>query len=374
MSLTQNIADLIEKADDLSQNVSTKITSIDQRVDRFEGEARDIANKATENMFRARVGVNASQNYPITPGPDDDTGLLVKAAYDLGHKHVYVHWEVDGKDRNWNTLVEMPIGATLEIHGPLCHGDVLGGNIRTGRSCYATGHRGGTVESGSPMIFRNLTPNGDTYPANSHSNAYDECSLIQMNGNNAVVFGESTYVFDCGGMMVMPYGSAMIRVVPYSQDMPCYVGGGGYHCQFYLGNPLVNNCLNGSSLEVRLTADIVKISSDGPALNVDKGFRRLINKGVSGIDASVLSTQPFEISDAMANLNDANPSYAGTSLYWFKASRGIDAQANLPRVISHMTWQSSAGWTMANFDVYDPKISLAGLSKVAGTKTYIASV
>lgn len=378
MSITEQMASMVTAANTLTQQVTDQINSINQRVDQFETEARNIANQATSQMYRSKIGTNQFPQVNITPSPSDDAGQLVQAAFDAGNKYVNVHWHADGQDRHWNTVVNMPVGGTLAISGPISDVSTLGGNVRSDRACYAKGGYGGISELGSPMIFRNLDPSSSTYPQSVYSKVMDETVLINMYGNNTLIFGEGAYVHDTGGTVPNYYGNALVRINSYYYDMPCYVGGGGHHANFYLGAPLINNCQGNAVCEVRIMmATFTKLSSDGPALTVDKGYKRLLDKGVSGVTSALLNKQLWEFTEAEAGLNDNDPQILGHNWSWHLMQRGIEAETDRPRLISAITFSHVTGYTMVQIggqsDTAFGELSMAGLSKIAGKKIYIGN-
>lgn len=370
MSITQDMASVVTAANNLTQQVSSQINSINQRVTNFEAEARNIANQAVAQLNRAPTGFDGNA-HRIYPTAEDETGALVQKALDDGHKHVMVEWNADGKERHWNTKVTMPIGATLFISGPISNKDWLGGNIRTDRACYANGQLNGTAEAGSPMIFRNLEPAFDPYPFNDHAKSWDYISLISCIGNNVVIFGNGTYLHDQGGMCATAEGSALISVEPYGYGTPTFVGSGGAHCQFYLSGPIVNNRGGTTTCEVRfMDADFKKVTSDGPALQADKGYRRLLNNGVS-VPAALLNKQPYEYTDEEAALNDNI--HAGFHKLWISYLRGIETETDRPRLISNHSWAYPGGWTYFQSHGGEGECSLAGLERIGTTDTWFAS-
>lgn len=372
MSITQDLANVVTAANDLTQTVTDKVSTIDSRVNQFETDARNITNQVTSQMFRTRIGLNQAPHYNVVPGPNDDAGAMVKQAFADGNKFVGVTWENDGQDRHWNSFVSMPVGATLYIAGPKCDKQTIGGNVRTDRACFARGRREGTSDLGSPMIFRNLEPSDTTFPYNVYSKVYDETCLIEMTGNNMVMFGEGTNVFDQAGTCPNPYGNALIRMASYVYDMPCWIGGGGWHTQFYMGGPLLNNCQACSNVEVVFMHNhFVKLDSDGPALTADKGFRRLLDKGVAGVTSALLTKQPWEITTEEAAYNDVD--HAQSNRYWYEYARGLDTEANTPRILSLLTWSYGGGHTTVQLIGGPGELSMAGLSKVAGKEFYLGT-
>ncbi|MFT4927010.1 MAG: hypothetical protein ACI8WB_003110, partial [Phenylobacterium sp.] len=96
MSLTQDLVAAAQAANHLTQQVSDKITSIDQRVTQFQTDATNVVATTTAQLRRAKIGSSQGPQVSITPGPDDDTGLLVQQAFSDGAKHVHVDWGTDG--------------------------------------------------------------------------------------------------------------------------------------------------------------------------------------------------------------------------------------------------------------------------------------
>lgn len=369
MSNTEELAAVVTAANELTQTVTDKIGAIDTKVNQFEAEARNIASQATDTINMAKIGFNKTPSILVTPGPNDDTGALVAEAYRDGYKHVSVDWSADGQDRHWNSMVAMPVGTTLFIHGPISDVATLGGSVKSDRACYAKGTKGGTSVLGSPMIFRNLHPSTVEYPHNVYSKVVDETSLIQASGNNTIHFGNGTYVHDMGGMVPYYYGNALIRISSYVYDLPNYIGGGGHHATFYLSGPFVNNCLGTAVCEIRMMmASWIKLSSDGPALNVDKGYKRLLDRGEPGATSDLLTIQPWEITEAQAAVNDV--STPGMNWSWYVGNRGVDTEADRPRIVSTVTFSHTTGWTQAQFGGGVGEMSLAGLQQTAGQKLY----
>ncbi len=372
MSISEDLAAVVTAANSLTQTVTDKISSIDQRVTQFQTDALNITNQVTTQLKRAKIGHNQFPQVAIRPTPQDDTGLLVQAAFDAGNKFVGVDWDNDGQDRHWNTMVNIPAGGTIYIAGPKCDRTTISGDVRTDRACFARGANLGTSVDGSPMIFRNLSPGGVDYPHNAYSKVYDETCLIQLNGNNLVLFGNGTYLFDQAGTLPNPYGNALVRVSSYIYDMPCWIGGGGYNCQFYMSGPLVNNDLACSKVDILfMHGSFIKLDSDGPALNVDKGFKRLLDKGVAGVTSSLLTKQPWEVTEIEAGYNDVD--YAGANYNWYVYSRGIDTEANNPRFVSLLTWSHGGGITTVQLIGGSGEMSMAGLAQVAGKEYYLGT-
>lgn len=372
MSLTQDIAALVGAAEELTEEVSNKIATIDQRVVQFESDSKDIVATATASLKRAKIGVGQQSTFTVNLTAQDDAGALVKQAFNDGHKHVSVYWSNDGQDRHWNTLVAMPIGTTLYIHGPACDVDNLGGSVRAGRGAYARGKGNGTSDQGSPLIFKNLEPSTTQLPENSYFQVMDETSLITMGGNNSVQFGEGTFVYDTGGMTPNPYGNGLFRLEPYIYDMPCFIGGGGHNCQFYLGGPLLNNCGATSVVEIRfMQIHIVKLDSDGPALTVNKGFKKLLDNGVSGVTSVSLNKQNWEVSSTEAAANDNQ--YGGANYSWYLASRGSGEEIDRPRIVTHYTWAFGTGWTLVQINGGVGELSYGNLVQVSGRNLYLGT-
>lgn len=372
MSITEDLAAVAQAADNLTQQVTGKITQIDQRVNQFQTDASNIVKAATSQISRAHIGINQQPALGITIKPEDDAGQLVAAAFVAGNKHVTVGWVGDGQERHWNTLVSMPVGATLYIAGPVSTVDQIGGNVRTDRACYANGRRGGTSENGSPMIFRNLQPSPTTFPLNDYFKVYDPVSLIEMNGNNTVHWGDGTYLHDQGGMTAYAYGNGLINLSAYTYALSCFVTGGGNYCQFYLSGPFVNNKKGTSTCEVRIMrGSFNKVSSDGPVLTVDKGFRRLLDKGVSGVTTDLLNIQPFEVTAEQAALNDNV--HAGYSFSFFSRLRGDGTQTDRPRMIDTTSWSHGSGWTLAQFKDGVGDMATTGLVTIEGTDIYVGA-
>lgn len=372
MSITEQLSEVVTSANNLTKTVTDKVSSIDSRVNQFETEARNIASAATSQMFRAKIGHNQFPQVNITPGPDDDTGALVKQAFADGNKFIGVTWENDGKDRHWNTQVALPVGATLYISGPVSCVNTINGNIRSDRACYANGAQGGTSEFASPMIFRNTEPSYEQYPYNVYSKVYDQTCLFSLNGNNTVIFGNGTFVFDQGGMCPNPYGNALFRIEPYVWDMPSWVGGGGANLQFYMSGPMLNNCQAGAEVKIYFYQHhFAKLSSDGPVLTADKGFRRLLDKGVAGVTSDLLTIQPWEITQAQAAYNDVD--YPGTNWGWYNYHKGIDTEADRPRFVSFITWSYGGGKTEVQLMQGAGELSMAGLTKVAGKEYFLGT-
>lgn len=372
MSTTQELAEVVTAANVLTQTVTDKIASIDNRVVQFENEARAIASTATAEIYRARIGSSQSPAFNITPSPSDDTGALVQQAFSDGYKHVSVDWPADGQDRHWNTAVLMPIGATLFIDGAPSGVEQLQGSVRTDRACFNFGRRQGTSTLGSPMFFKNTRTSSDTYPYSDHVKVWDETSLITASGNNMILFGDGTYFHEQGGMCVSADGNGLIAVSAYGYDTPTFVGGGGHFNQFYLSGPLVNNRGGTSTCEVRfMNVYFCKVSSDGPPLTADKGFRRLLDKGVAGVTSALLNKQPYELTAVEAGYNDNV--HSGTSIAWVDQMRGIGTEADRPRLIANTSWAHPGGWTLCQFWGGEGQCSLQGLERIAGTDTWIGS-
>lgn len=372
MSITQDLMAVVSAADALTQEVSDKITTINQTVSNIQTSANNIVAGAAAQLNRARIGTDQTPYIELLIEPTDDAGALVKQAFADGNKHVHVKWELDGQDRHWNTLVEMPVGTTLTIAGPACAVGVRLGNVRTGRACYANGGSGGTSENGSPMIFRNLEVRNDAFPAYDHFRVWDETALIQMAGNNVLVWGDGTYVHDQGGMMAMPFGNGLIRIASNNFDMPCYVGGGGHYCQFYLSGPLVNNCGGGSTCEMHITSGYFnRVTSDGPVLNVDKGFKRLMNNGIAGVTSNLLNIQPYEVTQAQAAYNDNL--HADYGWGFFTRVRGTDTESGFPRVIGNSSWALPTGWVMGQINCAFSEVAKTGLYDIEGSQVLLGT-
>lgn len=375
MSISQELAKTVTAANTLTQTVTDKIGSIDQRVSTFESEARNIANQATNQMYRSRTGIWQSPAKIIEISPQDDAGALVQQAYDDGFKYVQVKWEADGQDRHWNTLVKMPVGATISILGPWSNVTKLGGNVRSDRACYASGRNQGTSELGSPLIFRNLETDEEPFPANTYAKVWDVGALIFANGNNTILFGEGTYLHDQGGLTPSGEGNALITFGPYLSDLPVYVGGGGHDTQFYLSGPLVNHLGGCTTGEIMFySAHFSKVSSDGQPLTVDKGYRRLLNKGVSGVTSALLDKQPYELTNEEATYNDND--IVSMNQHWLSIMRGTEAEADRPRLLSLATLHHPGGYVICQFRSHGGQCSLHGLDKIGGTtdsETYVYS-
>ncbi|MFT4924615.1 MAG: hypothetical protein ACI8WB_000698, partial [Phenylobacterium sp.] len=322
-------------------------------------------------LRRAKICSSQGPQVSITPGPDDDTGLLVQQAFSDGAKHVHVDWGTDGLDRHWNTIVGMPAGGTLSIYGPSASVAVRGGAVRSGYSSYVNGKNGGTAALASPMIFKNLRPSPTSFPYDSHAKVYDQVSLISMTGNNIVLFGDGTYVHDQGGMCAHANGCALIDMVSYAYDMPCSILGGGHHCQFYLSGPLLNHRGGTSTCEIRLMQSyFIKLSSDGPVLTADKGFRRLMDKGVAGVTAAMLNVQPWEVPESQAQLNDNL--HPGSAYAWLLEARGPTDQTATPRMVSITTWSHGSGWALVQISAGFGEISSYGMIAIEGTNLYMS--
>ncbi|MFT4924618.1 MAG: hypothetical protein ACI8WB_000701 [Phenylobacterium sp.] len=374
MSITKDLAAATMAANNLSNTVKDKLISIEQRATEFATQANDAAIEATATLKRLKIGIQQGPALYLTVEPEDDAGLMVKEAFAAGAKYVNVAWNSDGKDRHWNTHVIMPVGTTLRITGPVSSVSSRAGAVRSGWSSYANGSYQGTSENGSPMIFRNLElRDDDLYPVNDHVKVWDNSQLIDLSGNNTVVFFDGTYVFDQGGMTANAYGHGLIHVTGYHYGMTNAVVGGGVFCQFYLSGPLVNNNFGGSTCEVRIMAGQVnKLSSDGPLLTVNKGFKKLQSNGVAGITNSFLNRQPYEVTAVDAALNNNNPVYAGSSYSWFKESRGVDTDADKPRLIGTSTWAYAGGWTMTQFSGTIGDVSTYGMAPIADTDVHMS--
>ncbi|MFT4924616.1 MAG: hypothetical protein ACI8WB_000699 [Phenylobacterium sp.] len=372
MSITQELAAAATAANSLTQKVTDKITVIDQRVDQFNTDATNTVATVTEQLRRANIGVFQQPFDTVTPGPEDDAGVLVNEAYANGAKHVRVAWPADGLDRHWNTLVSMPVGTTLQVAGPHSSVAARGGSVRSDRACYVSGHQGGTSALGSPMIFRNLTAASLLHPFNDYLKVWDEVSLIVMSGNNTIHWGdEGTYVHDQGGMTAHAYGNGLVSVQNESFNMPNAVLGGGVYCQFYISAPFINNRAGTATCEVRMQyASFSRLSSDGPILTADKGYRRLMDKGVPGVTPDLLNKQPYEVTAEQAALNDNV--HAGVSYGWYVTGRGIDTEANFPRVIGTTTWAHKTGWTMTQLNANLYQVSKHGMVLLEGTDIYMS--
>ncbi|MCJ8273352.1 MAG: hypothetical protein MJK04_28620 [Psychrosphaera sp.] len=372
MSITQDLVAVAQAADNLTQNVSDKITQIDQRVNQFQTDATNIVKAATSQISRAHICHGQQPSTTVSVTAEDDAGLLVKEAFSAGNKHVTVSWSADGQERHWNSIVAMPVGATLHIAGPSSNVNALGGKARTDRACYANGRSGGTSENGSPMIFRNLQPASDQYPFNDHFRVRDEASLISMSGNNTVVWGDGTYLHDQGGMTAYAYGNGLIRMGGYTYGLPCFVLGGGHNCQFYLSGPFVNNLGGTSTCEVRIMqGSFNKVTSDGPVLTADKGFRKLLDKGVTAVTTALLNTQPYEVTTEQAALNDNV--HSGYSFAWFSGVRGSGVEADRPRIMGTSTWSHGSGWVLAQFNGGVGELSTYGLVTLESTNIYLGA-
>lgn len=373
MSITEDLAAVVTAADSLTQEVTNKISSIDQRVTQFNTDANNIVNTVTGQMKRANIGIDQQPYGNVTPTPEEDTGLLVKNAFAAGHKHIRVFWPADGQERHWNTKVVMPVGTTLTIEGDISNVGTRGGSVRTDRACYANGSYGGTSDQGSPMIFRNLEPSGAPYPENDYYKVSDEGTLIDMLGNNILAWGHGTYVHDQGGMTAGPYGSGLIRIIQHQYGLPSVITGAGYHTQFYLSGSFVNHCGGASTCEIRMQAGAFnKLTSDGPPLEVDKGFRRLLNKGVAGVTSSLLTKQPCEITETEAGYNDNL--HSGASWAWFSRTSGIEGDINNPRMFGVTTWALSTGYSLCQFNCTVTDVSMLGLHTIPLTNVMVGAV
>ncbi|MFT4924619.1 MAG: hypothetical protein ACI8WB_000702 [Phenylobacterium sp.] len=367
MSITESLVAATLATNNLTHQVADKISLIDQQVANIRAAADAKVAQAVSQVPRASIGGYQQPYDSIIVTSEDDAGLKVKEAFAAGAKHIQVHWEADGLERHWNTLVTMPIGATLSIAGPNCIVDTLGGAARTDRACYALGNYNGTSEHGSPMIFKNTQPSpDDAYPFAFYARVRDFTDLISMTGNNTIIFGGGTYLHDQGGMLAYADGGGLITVSGNSMDTPNCITGGSGQTQFYLSGALVNNMGGTSVCEIRFRAGTFqKVSSDGPVLQADKGFRRLLNKGVAGITAETLSKQPCDITEAEAGLND--DAAIGMTWGYYNLLRGVDAEANLPRMVGAKKWAYVGGWTLAQFSANTGGVSMHGLSPVEGT-------
>ncbi|MFT4924621.1 MAG: hypothetical protein ACI8WB_000704 [Phenylobacterium sp.] len=371
-TITEDLAEVVVAADELTTQITGKIAAIDQRVIQFNTDATNVVASVTDQLTRAHMGF-ADPRHVLTITAEDDAGLLVKQAYEDGAKHVEVNWINDGLDRHWNTHVFMPVGATINIQGQISSVLDNGGNVRTDRACYALGKRNGTSENASVMIFKNLTPSDLTYPYNVYTKVADSTSLIQMEGNNIIYFGNGTYLHDQGGMCAYAYGNGLIRVGAYGYGMPNYIVGGGHHTQFYLSGPFVNNSGGVSLLNIHLQmCDFQKVGNDGPPLEADKGFKRLLDKGVAGVTTDLLTAQPYTITDAQAALNNNESDHYST--YWFTALRGLDAESDRPRMITNTTFSHKAGVIWAQFRGGIGAMSMSGLETVGSTGIYIGNI
>ena len=369
MSLTEDLAAVTTAADDLTQTVADKISLIDQRVEQFQQDATQVVAGATGQLKRTHIGIEQGPSTIVTPTPEDDTGLLVQQAFSNGAKHVRVDWEADGKERHWNTKVSMPVGTTLSVTGPDSRVLTLGGNPRSDRACYSRGRHGGTSIHGSPMIFRNLHPSSANYPFGDYFKVLDSISLIEMNGNNTVVWGDGTYLHDIGGMVAGPGSAGLLEVEAYTYGLPCFVLGGGHGCQFYLGGSLINQNGGTATCEVRIMeGSFHKVDNDGPALTADKGFKRLLDKGVAGVTPDLLSAQPYTITAEQAALNDSL--HPGFSNNFFAVTRGTEAGDPRPRIVTGLTWSHQSGWVHIQSTRGFGEMSTSGLLHTEGSNTY----
>ncbi|MFT4924622.1 MAG: hypothetical protein ACI8WB_000705 [Phenylobacterium sp.] len=370
-TITQDLAAVVVAADDLTGTVVNKIGEIDSRVTQFHTDAANVVAGATAQISRSPIGLAQLPSTTVIPSATDDTGQLVIAAFAAGNKHVTVDWGADGQERHWNSLVSMPIGATLAIYGPVCTVDTIAGNVRADRACYATGRRLGTSEHGSPMVFRNLQTPERPYPHTQYMKVIDEIEIIRMNGNNTVAWGECTYLHDQGGML--SYGGALVTMSSYNHAMPNYIVGGGHFCQFYLSGPFVNNPGGGTTCEIHMVnCSFNTVSNDGPVLSVNKGYKRLMDNGEPGITTDLLNKQPFSLTAADAALNDIE--YPGYSFIWLSKSRGLDLEADRPRIVSIATGSHGTGWTIAQFGVGIGDMSYHGMEMIGTTDIYIGKV
>ena len=373
MSITQDLAAVAEAANDLTAQVSSKISQIDQRVSQFNTDATNIVKAATSQISRTHIGIGQTPSTTVTPTAEDDTAVLVATAFAAGNKHVTVNWSADGKERHWNKLVVMPVGSTLYILGPASNVTILGGNVRTDRACYANGRSGGTSENGSPMIFRNLQASSPQHPVNTHFKVGDQTALIHMGGNNTIFWGDGTYLHDQGGMTAFYLGNGLISLASYNYALPSFVLGGGHHCQFYLSGPLINHQGGTSTCEVRIMqGSFNKVSSDGPPLTADKGFRRLLDKGVTGVTTALLNTQPYEVTIEQAALNDNLHTNYGWGL--FLGLRGGGTETDRPRIFGATTWNHGSGWIKAQFKGGTGELSTYGLVLQEGTDIYTGAM
>lgn len=369
MSITEDLGAVVAAANNLTKTVTDKIGSIDQRVNTFETDARNLVNTITNSIYQTQRGYSQSPSTSIQPNPEDDTGLLVQQAFDNGNKYVIVDWPADGQERHWNTMVTMPMGANIFINGPASGVEVLGGSIRSDRGCYNYGRRQGTSTLGSPMIFRNLEPSDTTYPYSDYAKVWDYVHLIKAMGNNIILFGDGTYLHDQGGMAATAEGSALISVEPYLYGTPVFIGSGGHQCQFYLSGPLVNNRGGTSTCDIRFgSVYFSKTTSDGPLLTADKGYKRLKDKGVAGVTDADLNKQPYERLTADAALNDNV--HQNVHLAWINQNRGIDAEIDRPKLVGATSWAFGSGWTTCQILDGLGQVSLHGLDQIAGTHPY----
>ncbi|MFT4927011.1 MAG: hypothetical protein ACI8WB_003111 [Phenylobacterium sp.] len=373
MSITQALATATTAANNLTQQVTDKITTIDNRVTQFQTDATNIVSAATKQISRASIGLQQQPSIGVTPVPGEDVGLAISQAYADGAKHVEVGWSNDGQERHWNTRVSMPVGTSISIQGPGCGVQEVGGSIRTDRACYANGGNGGTSDLGSPMIFKNLEPSSELYPSNEYIAVTDVTELIQMTGNNTVAFGGGTYLHDQGGMCAYAYGSGLISMPSYIYNLPCVVLGGWGGTQFYLSAPLVNNAGGTSTCEVRMMQGAYcKVSSDGPILTADKGFKRLMDKGVAGITVDLLNKQPYQITTEEAGLN-MGPGLTAHSAIWFSQTHGTGEDIDKPRLIGTTTWSNATGWTLVQFNANKSEISTYGLIPIEGSSLLLGA-
>ena len=342
MGLEDQVANLVQAANNLTDAIDGKVQEIDEKVTSFEKEAQSAVTDVTKDIRLAMVGIAGNPIVKINLLEGDDAGLLVQSAFNEGAKTVEVNWVLDGKERHWNSLVSMPVGSSLVINGPASTVGVVGGTNRTERACWARGSAGGISDMGSPLIFRNLTVSSKATPHNAHFRVYEVSSLISMSGNNIIVFGDGAYLHDEGGMIMSPTSGGLIQLSANIKGMPCYISGGGYNCNFYLSSGFVNQKGGGSDYIIRMQrAYFVKTSSDGPALSVNRGFRRLLNESVVGVTVDLLNMQPWEMPLDKAYLNDNEHADYGRSYY--VGVRGINIQEDRPRLCIRNSWSFSGG-------------------------------
>lgn len=372
MTIEQQISDLVTSNNQLTSAVENKVAEINQTLTDFDTGAKALIANISEDIRRAHVGINRAPFVSITPESADDTGALVNQAFEGGAKTVSVDWENDGLDRNWNTKVILPIGAVLVIYGPDCSVETLGGAVRADRACWANANKGGVSVHGSPMVFRNLTVSDLGYPQSAQFKVMDETSLIEQGGNNVIVFGESTYLHDEGGMLTNPRSSGLISVGGYARGLLSYVLGGSYSTSIFVSSLFVNMLGGSSDCVIRMQKGAFrKTSSDGPDLLANKGFRRLKNNGVVVPD-NLLNMQPYQQPLDSSDLNDQDfPQYGRSYIHY---TRGIDADSDKPRFIGRISWSFSTG--VASIQSADGfgELATTGLQQIGTSTEYRAAV
>lgn len=348
----------------LAQEVAGKMGQIDEKVQQYKTSADAYAEQAVASTIRALIGeTGAHTSINIKAG--EDAGLLVRDAYAAGAKMVSVTWDNDGQVRSWNTAVSLPVGAVLRVLGPVCTVGGIGGAARTDRACYTEAN---ISALGSPLEFRNLEIIPGKPP---HFVVRDAVSLIWTTGNNLVVFGDSSYLHDCGGMLVSAGYASLIGGSGYYYGLINYIVAGGHNSNIFLSCGLFNHGAGSSGdTHIQLWARLGRTSSDGPHLAVSKGFKKLTELGKVGA-AALTNKQPYDQIDADVALNDDQyPGY--NAAYLAQIKDAVDVTKG--RVVTNSTWSFACGnvW-YSNYKGHDAALTLGGAEQIGSRNLYLTT-